>query len=173
MSQNSGIRISDSFSTLQVGTLTYSKTMGMKLLGRFFFAFPAGLPGVALLLVRVVFGTSLILQGAYCLITRQPAVPSSFTGMIFVAGGALLLIGYLTPIVGIALAVGVIAVVFSFLPVCSPNVFNSLSAWIFGLTMLFTVVALGPGAFSVDARLFGRREILIPRRASSSCRPGH
>jgi hypothetical protein len=25
------------------------------------------------------------------------------------------------------------------------------------------IACLGPGAFSVDARLFGRREILIPR----------
>jgi hypothetical protein len=28
--------------------------------------------------------------------------------------------------------------------------------------MVLTVAGLGPGAFSVDARLFGRREIIIP-----------
>jgi hypothetical protein len=28
--------------------------------------------------------------------------------------------------------------------------------------MLVAVIVLGPGAFSVDARLFGRREIIIP-----------
>jgi hypothetical protein len=30
------------------------------------------------------------------------------------------------------------------------------------------LVCLGPGAFSLDARLFGRREIIIPDSASSS-----
>jgi hypothetical protein len=31
-----------------------------------------------------------------------------------------------------------------------------------------TVALLGPGAFSVDARLFGRREIVVPRAARRS-----
>jgi uncharacterized membrane protein YphA (DoxX/SURF4 family) len=30
------------------------------------------------------------------------------------------------------------------------------------------VVLLGPGALSIDARLFGRREIIIPRNPPSS-----
>jgi hypothetical protein len=34
---------------------------------------------------------------------------------------------------------------------------------LFGLMVLATAIALlGPGAFSIDSRLFGRREILIP-----------
>jgi hypothetical protein len=28
--------------------------------------------------------------------------------------------------------------------------------------MLIVIVILGPGAFSVDSRLFGRREVIIP-----------
>jgi hypothetical protein len=28
--------------------------------------------------------------------------------------------------------------------------------------MLLALILIGPGAFSVDARLFGRREIIIP-----------
>jgi hypothetical protein len=34
--------------------------------------------------------------------------------------------------------------------------------------MLVTIIGLGPGAFSLDARMFGRREIIIPPRASQS-----
>ena len=37
-------------------------------------------------------------------------------------------------------------------------------ALIFAVTMLLTVMGLGPGRFSVDARVFGRREIIIPPR---------
>jgi hypothetical protein len=30
------------------------------------------------------------------------------------------------------------------------------------------VLCLGPGAFSVDARLFGRREVIIPHSSSNT-----
>jgi hypothetical protein len=30
------------------------------------------------------------------------------------------------------------------------------------MTMVLAIIGLGPGAFSVDARVFGRREIIIP-----------
>jgi hypothetical protein len=29
---------------------------------------------------------------------------------------------------------------------------------------LSAIIILGPGAFSLDARLFGQREIIVPRR---------
>jgi hypothetical protein len=47
-----------------------------------------------------------------------------------------------------------------------PGVASELDDW---LTMVFIVVVvaaiilLGPGSLSLDARLFGRREIIIPR----------
>jgi uncharacterized membrane protein YphA (DoxX/SURF4 family) len=43
-----------------------------------------------------------------------------------------------------------------------PNLFESKLSLIFGLTMLLSVAGIGPGAFSVDARVFGRREIILP-----------
>jgi uncharacterized membrane protein YphA (DoxX/SURF4 family) len=84
-----------------------------------------------------------------------------------VAGG-LLLIGFLTPIVGAVVGVATVAVAFSVLPGCTPNVFDSKPAVVFALTMLLTLIGLGPGAFSVDARVFGRREIIIPPPAHKS-----
>jgi uncharacterized membrane protein YphA (DoxX/SURF4 family) len=81
----------------------------------------------------------------------------------FVAGG-LLLIGYLTPIVAIVVALGVVGTTASLLPAYSTSVFDSKSALVFALTILLSVIGLGPGAFSLDARRFGRREILIAPR---------
>jgi hypothetical protein len=42
--------------------------------------------------------------------------------------------------------------------------FDSKPALIFALTMLLAIIGAGPGRFSVDARVFGRREIIIPPR---------
>lgn len=68
--------------------------------------------------------------------------------------GTCLLIGFLTPIVAVmAVAVTIISTV-SALPL-------SLQT-LAGIFVLAAAIALlGPGAFSIDARLFGRREILI------------
>lgn len=81
-----------------------------------------------------------------------------------VAAGGLLLIGFLTPIVGIVVGLAGIGVGCSVFPSCTPTLFTSFVALVFALAILLAIIIMGPGAFSVDARLFGRREIIIPRR---------
>jgi uncharacterized membrane protein YphA (DoxX/SURF4 family) len=51
---------------------------------------------------------------------------------------------------------------FKVLPICSSGGFDSQLGLIFGLAILLALAVLGPGAYSIDARLFGRREIIIP-----------
>ena len=51
----------------------------------------------------------------------------------------------------------------SLLPPPLVDLFGSRTSLVFGATMLLVIAAIGPGAFSADARLFGRREIIIPR----------
>ena len=129
---------------------------------RLFFAFPNGWPGVALLLLRVVFGIAVIVQGRAYLSESGPPPGAWFMGLSDLAVGALLVIGCLTPIAGALVAAAAGCVGLSFLPECAHGVFDSKTSFIFGLTMLVTILGVGPGAFSVDARVFGRREIIIP-----------
>jgi uncharacterized membrane protein YphA (DoxX/SURF4 family) len=72
------------------------------------------------------------------------------------AAAALLLAGLWTPVTGVLLAVDEIFLAFS----------HSYDPWIhIVLGALGAALAmLGPGAWSVDARLFGRKRIQIPLR---------
>lgn len=115
-----------------------------------------------MLILRAVFGLAIVAQGAAC-IQRQESPPTvwlvSVTAMI---AGALLLVGLLTPIVGAMVGLGAIAIKLALLPECEPLLFDSRLSAAFGAAILAAIALLGPGAFSVDARLFGRREIIIP-----------
>jgi hypothetical protein len=75
-----------------------------------------------------------------------------------IALGALLTIGLLTPVAAIlaALEAG-----------CRHGLLDTNLSMALASVILVAVVLLGPGAFSVDARLFGRREVIIPPLSSS------
>ena len=110
---------------------------------KFFSAFPRGSPGFGLLLLRAFV--------ALTVITADLDLPR-WLFVLFLAGGSCLLIGFLTPVA--AVIVGVAAVAFA--------IFFNSSYTVVALIILAAALALlGPGAFSVDARLFGRREIRI------------
>jgi hypothetical protein len=76
--------------------------------------------------------------------------------------GFLLMIGLLTPVVTFLVALSAAGVALALLPLCAPYLFDSRLGETFAIANLLAVLLLGPGAFSVDARLFGRREIIIP-----------
>jgi uncharacterized membrane protein YphA (DoxX/SURF4 family) len=98
-------------------------------------------------------------------------VPASWlVGLLALVAGAMLLIGFLTPVAGMAAGIGGIGVAVSLLPACTATLFDSKVALVFAVTMLVGIVALGPGAFSLDARVFGRREIIIPPPVTPSRR---
>lgn len=131
-------------------------------LHRLFSGFLGGWQGVALLLLRIVFSLSLLIQADFYLQRAGAAGGSVLVGLLAVASGALLLVGFLTPIAGCLVGAGAVAIMLSLLPACTPSLFDSKTAVIFAGTMLVELILLGPGAFSVDARLFGRRKIIIP-----------
>lgn len=130
-------------------------------LQRLFASFPSGWPGVALLLLRTVIGLDVFAQGVFYVIEPKSTPAAWFGGLIAVAG-CLLLFGCLTPLAGLVAGFGIVGVVLSLFPAAATNLFESASSFAFALAILISVIVLGPGAFSIDARLFGRREIIIP-----------
>jgi uncharacterized membrane protein YphA (DoxX/SURF4 family) len=84
------------------------------------------------------------------------------------ASGASLLLGFLTPLAGVVVGVGSASSTLSWLPAPTQNLLDSSLATIFMVIMAAAIVFLGPGAFSLDCRLFGRREIFIPPASRSS-----
>jgi uncharacterized membrane protein YphA (DoxX/SURF4 family) len=124
-----------------------------------------------LLLQRAAFGTAVIVQGSFYLREANPTLAAWCVGLSALTAGGLLLVGLFTPFAGAVVGVGAAGVSLSLLPGCTPNVFDSKPALFFALTMLLTIIGVGPGRFSVDARVFGRREIIIPPPAAQS-QPG-
>jgi uncharacterized membrane protein YphA (DoxX/SURF4 family) len=134
-----------------------------EILQRLFPSFPSGWPGVGLLLLRAAVGASLAIQGIACFGPGFPGIWTWTLGPLAIGVGAALLIGFLTPMAGGAAVLIGAGIALSLLPPSIPNVLGGAPASILVLLMAAAVVLLGPGAFSLDARLFGRREIVIPQ----------
>jgi len=72
-----------------------------------------------------------------------------------------LLLGYRTRVAATVASIASIGSIFFWLSKSPPQE-SSLSAALIGI-IAAAVICLGPGSFSLDSRLFGRREIIIPR----------
>ena len=123
---------------------------------------------MGLLLLRATVSLIVIVQGALYFVGRDGlSLWTCALGLILMLAGASFLIGFLTPVAGGLVGIGVISAACS----GSPPQWNLLDA--IPTTVLVVIVAaaltlLGPGAMSVDARLFGRREIIVPPDPRSS-----
>jgi len=119
-------------------------------LQRLFTTFADGWPGFGLLAQRLVTGIALLHEGIALFKETPPAATSAPQAM-----GAVLaifvMIGFWTPVTGILIAAveGWIAFVFP------GDAMTAILLATFGATLAM----IGPGAYSVDARLFGRKQI--------------
>jgi len=132
-------------------------------LQRLFSTFPGSWPGVALLLLRATVSVTAIAQGAMYLSNGgRWTLELLFSCLLLLAGGFCLLIGFLTPVV-IAL-VGIVVLANAISPLLPPSgdLLHDKLASLEMIAMVIAIALLGPGAFSADARLFGRSEIVIP-----------
>jgi putative oxidoreductase len=133
-------------------------------LRRLFSTFAQGLPGAGLLLLRLAAGTSLLLHETSQLTPEEP-VWQAVTLVVRVCLSTLLVAGVWTPVVGTLIATLELATAF----------WHPSDMWIHGLVASLGVALalLGPGAWSVDAWLFGWRRIEIPERRSTPDRSSH
>ena len=110
--------------------------------------FPAGVPGFALLILRNCIAAALAGIG----------FSTGWQHIAFMVLLGMLVIGMFTPVIcGIASAVVLVNLLYS------PH-FDTRNIAVVVLSTL-SLACLGPGAFSLDARLFGRRVLI----STSSC----
>jgi uncharacterized membrane protein YphA (DoxX/SURF4 family) len=133
---------------------------------RTFSSFPSGGAGAALLVLRIVVGASATLEAGLIIARNHtPAHMATIVAASVVIAGLALIIGFLTPIASVFIClIGAVIMVIC-IPPAALLLFNSRMAAFEFVVMSAVLVILGPGAISVDARLFGRREVAI-RRAS-------
>jgi len=137
-------------------------------LQRLFSSFPNGAPGLGLLLLRLAVGTSLLVQGVRALSERVAATWAGGLAALSILDACALVTGTLTPAAGL-LATGLSVARRLALDAPGRGI-DSAAALALLAVMALTVALLGPGAYSVDARLFGRREIVVPRSARGQAR---
>jgi putative oxidoreductase len=122
---------------------------------RLFSTFPDGWPGTGLVFLRAAAAIPAVQYGIAGLLTT-PLLAHLVLQSVATGAAALLLVGFWTPVAGVLLALAEIFLAFSYSH--DPYLHILLGALGAGLAML------GPGAWSVDARLFGRKRIQIPQR---------
>jgi uncharacterized membrane protein YphA (DoxX/SURF4 family) len=141
---------------------------------RLYSRFPAGTVGLALLLLRLVNGLGLVGEGIR-LIT--PATTSSeptsavLLGLVLGASAILLILGLRTSLAGSAAAICTAGA--ALYAEHHLNLFESaMDAWAFLFALVFflssSLALLGPGGYSLDARLSGWRMIKLSSGQSTS-----
>ena len=126
---------------------------------RLYSTFAGGWPGIGLLLMRLVVGSALIVR-ATCRLSANPPNNVTVTSALLMGAGILLIAGLWTPIAGAGIAVTEVWKMLVF-----PG---DKWVWLLLATAGAALAMLGPGLWSIDARLFGWKRVEAPPRKSSS-----
>jgi uncharacterized membrane protein YphA (DoxX/SURF4 family) len=125
---------------------------------RLFSTFADGWPGAGILLLRLLAGAMLIHFGIGGI--REGTAWTVAPQAIGVACAALLLIGMFTPLAGVLAAAAKVWIAISRFSSHSGDPWVALSQAVLAAALAM----IGPGAWSLDARRFGRKRIDLPAR---------
>jgi len=125
---------------------------------RLYSTFAGGWPGMGLLLMRLVIGCVLVVRASLRL-WGDPPPNITITAVILLVAGFLLVLGLWTPIVGTSVAVIEVWKILT-----QPG---DRWLWLLLGTASVALAMLGPGRWSIDARLFGWKRVEAPPRKPS------
>ncbi len=120
---------------------------------RLFSTFPSGWPGFGLLLLRLGVGIALISFGISGFFAASGELIAHAQEAIEAAGAIFLILGLWTPVVGALIAADELWIALSLYSSHPDGHWNHA----FLAVLTAGVAMLGPGAWSIDARLFGRK----------------
>ena len=100
--------------------------------------------------MRLVVGGALVYDASSGLINHPPSL-LAIASVLLIGAGILLLAGLWTPVTATIVALIELWKIFS--------VRNDTWAYVFAATLAAALAMIGPGAWSVDARLFGWKRI--------------
>lgn len=142
---------------------------------KYYYKFPEGMLGVGFLILRTTAGVGTAILGGI-LVSRLGAIGISqfsyfshlILGVLLISGSVFLILGLMLPFASVAAAACLVLAAFIMLTATDPPP-GKRFGWI-ALVMLIsitiTLIFLGPGAYSIDARLYGQRRIYIPASKS-------
>jgi hypothetical protein len=130
-------------------------------LQRTFSGFPTGGPGLALLLLRLAVGGAASSQAWLLIAANHGPHTGVVVALLALVTGLALIIGVVTPIASVLLSAGGLALAVQPSVYSHLLLFESIMARLEFVVMAAALTSLGPGALSLDARLYGRREIEV------------
>ena len=110
--------------------------------------------------MRLVVGSALVVRAGLRLWSDPPPMNVTIPAVLLMGAGILLIVGLWTPIVGTSIALIEIWKMLT-LP-------GDKWVWLLLGTASAALAMLGPGLWSIDARLFGWKRIEAPPRKTSS-----